>query len=42
VAGLRSFDTPTLEAVERRRLQLWLLHFLLLLALAGALVVVLS
>lgn len=42
MAGLRSFDTPTLEAVERRRLQLWLLHFLLLLALAGALVVVLS
>ncbi len=42
VAGLRSFDTPTLEAVERRRLQLWLLHFLLLLTLAGALVMVLS
>jgi len=42
VAGLGSFDTPTLEGVERRRLQLWLLHFLLLLALAGALVTVLS
>ncbi len=32
VAGLDSFDTPTLAAVERRRLQLWLMTLLLLLA----------
>ena len=39
VAGLRSFRTPTLEAVEQRRLQLWVLTVLLLLALAVALLV---
>lgn len=30
IAGLRSFDTPTIEAVERRRLQLWLMTLTLL------------
>lgn len=42
IAGLRSFDTPTLEAVERRRLQLLFLSFLLLLTLASALAMVLT
>jgi diguanylate cyclase (GGDEF)-like protein len=37
VAGLRSFETPTLEAVERRRLQLWILTLSLLLAVVVAL-----
>ncbi len=32
VAGLDSFDTPTLAAVERRRLQLWVMTLLLLVA----------
>ncbi len=32
VAGLDSFDTPTLAAVERRRLQLWVITLLLLVA----------
>ncbi|RLE30283.1 MAG: hypothetical protein DRJ61_13030, partial [Acidobacteria bacterium] len=32
VAGLDSFDTPTLAAVERRRLQLWAMTLLLLVA----------
>src|SRR5262245_16940045 len=38
IAGLHSFDTPTLEAVEQRRLQLWLLTLLLLATAAVALV----
>jgi len=38
VAGLSSFETPTLEAVERRRLQLWLLASVVLLTVAVALV----
>src|SRR2546425_296716 len=29
VSGLRGFSTPTLEAVERRRLQLWVLAIVL-------------
>ncbi len=33
VAGLDSFDTPTLAAVERRRMQLWIMTLLLLVAL---------
>ncbi|MGE5235329.1 MAG: putative bifunctional diguanylate cyclase/phosphodiesterase [Acidobacteriota bacterium] len=40
IAGLRSFDTPTLEAVERRRLQLWLLTLSLLVVVALALVLI--
>jgi diguanylate cyclase (GGDEF)-like protein len=38
IAGLRSFQTPTLEAVEARRFQLWILTLSLLLAAAAALV----
>lgn len=41
VAGLHAFQTPTLETVERRRLQLWLLTIALLLALTGALTLLL-
>jgi diguanylate cyclase (GGDEF)-like protein len=40
IAGLRSFETPTLEAVERRRLQLWVLTLSLLLAVVVALATV--
>ncbi len=40
IAGLRSFETPTLEAVEHRRLQLWLLTLSLLFAAVVALVTV--
>ena len=36
MAGLRDFRTPSLEAVERRRLQLWILTAVLLVSdLAG-------
>jgi len=38
VAGLNSFETPTLDAVERRRLQLWLLASTVLVTVASALV----
>ncbi|MCC7078207.1 MAG: GAF domain-containing sensor histidine kinase [Acidimicrobiia bacterium] len=38
-AGLRRFKTPSLEAVERRRQQLWSLMFALLVSLAAMLVV---
>ena len=38
VAGLRSFETPTLEAVEQRRLQLWIMTLSLFLAVVVALV----
>lgn len=34
IVGLSSFETPTLEAVERRRLQLWFLSSTLLIATA--------
>jgi diguanylate cyclase (GGDEF)-like protein len=37
IAGLRSFETPTLEDVETRRLQLWILTLSLLVAVAVAL-----
>jgi diguanylate cyclase (GGDEF)-like protein len=37
IAGLHGFETPTLEAVEQRRFQLWVLTLSLLLALAVAL-----
>ncbi|MDQ1375178.1 MAG: hypothetical protein QOJ09_2516, partial [Actinomycetota bacterium] len=35
IVGLREFNTPSLEAVERRRLQLWLVMALMLLCVAG-------
>lgn len=35
VVGLRSFSTPTLEAVERRRAQLWLVTIVLLLGVSA-------
>ena len=38
VVGLREFRTPTLEAVERRRWQLWSLAAFFLVALAGGMV----
>lgn len=34
VAGLRDFRTPSLEAVERRRLQLWILTAILLVSIS--------
>ncbi len=39
IAGLRSFRTPTLEAVEQRRLQLWVITVLLLGSAALGLIV---
>ncbi len=38
IAGLRDFHTPTLEAVERRRMQLWITALLLLAAVSLVLV----
>src|SRR5687768_16047728 len=38
VAGLRNFATPTLEAVERRRWQLWLFAGGIIIALSGGMV----
>ncbi|MGD2116162.1 MAG: EAL domain-containing protein [Acidobacteriota bacterium] len=38
IAGLRGFEPPTLQSVEQRRLQLWVLASLVLVAVAGALV----
>lgn len=35
VAGLRAFVTPTLEAIERRRWQLWMIAAFLIVSLAG-------
>jgi two-component system, OmpR family, sensor histidine kinase KdpD len=40
VAGLRDFHTPSLEAVERRRLQLWVLTSILLVSISLGIVVV--
>ncbi len=40
IAGLASFATPTLEAVESRRLQLWALTLCLMLATAVGLVLI--
>src|SRR5215210_330870 len=40
VAGLRDFRTPSLESVERRRLQLWFLTAILLVSISVGLVVV--
>jgi signal transduction histidine kinase len=36
VVGLRTFSTPSLEAVERRRMQLWVLSAMLLISVAVA------
>lgn len=36
VVGLRAFSTPSLEAVERRRMQLWILSAVLLVSVAVA------
>jgi putative methionine-R-sulfoxide reductase with GAF domain len=41
VAGLRDFRTPSLEAVERRRLRLWLLTTIVLVVVAAGVLVVL-
>jgi putative methionine-R-sulfoxide reductase with GAF domain len=40
VAGLRDFRTPSLEAVERRRLRLWLLTTIVLFAVAAGVLAV--
>ena len=40
VAGLRDFRTPSLEAVERRRLQLWILTAILLVSISLGVVLV--
>jgi len=42
VAGLRDFRTPSLEAVERRRLRLWLLTTIVLVAVAAGVLAVVS
>src|SRR5207302_10182715 len=42
VVGLRDFSTPSLEAVERRRWQLWLVAFVVMAALAAGLVLMAS
>ena len=39
VVGLRGFNTPSLEAVERRRLQLWIVSTVLLIAVSLSVVV---
>lgn len=38
IAGIRDFTTPTLEAVERRRWQLWLFAGVVMVGLAGGMV----
>jgi two-component system sensor histidine kinase KdpD len=38
IVGIRDFDTPSLEAVERRRSELWVIAFLAMCALAVGLV----
>jgi hypothetical protein len=40
VAGLRDFKTPSLEAVERRRMQLWVLMTIALIGVAVTVVVI--
>lgn len=40
IAGLRDFRTPSLEAVERRRLRLWLLTTIVLVAVAAGVLAV--
>ena len=39
VVGLRGFNTPSLESVERRRLQLWVLSAVLLVSVSLGVVV---
>ena len=39
VVGLRGFNTPSLESVERRRLQLWILSAILLVSVSLGVVV---
>ena len=36
VVGLRDFSTPSLEAVEHRRMQLWILTTVLLVSVSAA------
>jgi two-component system sensor histidine kinase KdpD len=40
ISGLRDFSTPSLEAVERRRFQLWAVALVLLVSLTGATVTI--
>src|SRR3954447_18403815 len=42
VVGLRNFSTPSLEAVERRRWQLWMVAIVVMAALAAGLVLMAS
>src|SRR5438309_6659869 len=42
VVGLRDFSTPSLEAVERRRWQLWLVAFVVMASLSAGLVLMAS
>src|SRR5437763_16681618 len=42
VVGLRQFSTPSLEAVERRRWQLWTVAFIVMAALSAGLVLMAS
>src|SRR5437588_7897633 len=42
VVGLRDFSTPSLEAVERRRWQLWMVAIVVMAALAAGLVLMAS
>src|SRR5438067_8450880 len=42
VVGLRDFSTPSLEAVERRRWQLWIVAFVVMAALSAGLVLMAS
>src|SRR3954468_13449977 len=42
VVGLRNFSTPSLEAVERRRWQLWVVAIIVMAALAAGLVLMAS
>src|SRR3954469_23581933 len=42
VVGLRDFSTPSLEAVERRRGQLWTVAFVVMAALSTGLVLMAS
>jgi signal transduction histidine kinase len=42
VVGLRDFSTPSLEAVERRRWQLWMVAFVVMAALSAGLVLMAS
>jgi len=39
IVGLRDFTTPSLEAVEHRRIQLWILTSIMLVSISGGIVV---